>query len=226
MPAAPPVLVHSNEQPTWTRPLVLAAALAVFYVALRGVTPWVAGLVGSWRGLDDPEHRRFLGHLLTFSLPYALCAAAAWAIFVRLGFFAAPRFRDRAGRAALEGTSGAALLVIGAVATWWALGLPFGWNPSLLDFAGNLFSNAYEEIAYRGLILSAALYAFRRRWLAVLLSAAVFAGTHASYPPHLIALVGLAGVIFGAVYVRTGNLLAPWLAHQLSDMVLDTILAT
>jgi len=122
------------------------------------------------------------------------------------------------------GTALGLIVIALGVALWTVKGLPFTFHIDAWNAGGNVLSNFYEEVAYRGLICGALCLLTRRGPAAVLGSALLFAWTHGQYPPWLQAYVGVAGALFAAGYVRTGSLLAPWWAHRLSDLVLDAIL--
>ena len=67
-----------------------------------------------------------------------------------------------------------------------------------------------------------------RQWVLAGPGAAVsgwaFGYTHTQFPLPLRVLTGLIGALWSWAYARTGNLLAPYVAHELSDIILDAIL--
>jgi membrane protease YdiL (CAAX protease family) len=88
---------------------------------------------------------------------------------------------------------------------------------------GNLFSNFYEELTYRGLIFAALLFALPNKWFAIFASGFIFTWSHTNQPLYLIIGTVLLGVGMAYPYYRTGNLLTPYLVHQISDMILDSL---
>lgn len=70
-----------------------------------------------------------------------------------------------------------------------------------------------EELAFRGLVFAALRKAGARPWLAIAISAALFALLH--FEPSRVALLLAAGVVFGILRQRTGALGAPIIAHAL-----------
>lgn len=68
-----------------------------------------------------------------------------------------------------------------------------------------------EEAVFRGAVLHNLWRSGRPAWLAVVVSAALFALVHGNWAQALPAFAG--GVLFGLFYVRTGGLLVPCVAH-------------
>ncbi len=76
-----------------------------------------------------------------------------------------------------------------------------------------------EELFFRGIFQTGLVNVLKRRWLAVVLSAAVFGAVHAGGPenpqPHVVLPLTVLGVLLGVLYLRTGTLVAPILLHAL-----------
>lgn len=89
--------------------------------------------------------------------------------------------------------------------------------------AGNIFSNFYEEFVFRGFIL-VALAAAIGFWPAAIVSSLAFGATHTQYPLSLQALIAVTSLLWAWVTKRTGDLMAPYLAHMTLDLVVDPIL--
>ena len=90
-----------------------------------------------------------------------------------------------------------------------------------------MVNGALEEIAYRGVLLDALDAAVGPGVLAIVLQAAAFGALHIGGFPRGVAGVALAttyGVMMGLVRRRSQGLLAPWLAHVLTDTVIGSIL--
>jgi membrane protease YdiL (CAAX protease family) len=103
--------------------------------------------------------------------------------------------------------------------------------------AGDLVSNMYEEIVYRGLIFSAfygaaaaASFPLSGRVdragiiVGTLGSCIVFAVGHEQYAMVLRVIVGVVAVVFAYPWVAARSLWAPWIPHTLGDVIGDTIL--
>jgi membrane protease YdiL (CAAX protease family) len=93
-----------------------------------------------------------------------------------------------------------------------------------------LVNAATEEAAYRGVLLEALDTALGPAALALVLQAAAFGALHfrGGFPRGWIG-VGLAavyGLMLGAVRRRTNGLLAPFVVHVLTDLVIFTIVLT
>jgi membrane protease YdiL (CAAX protease family) len=76
-----------------------------------------------------------------------------------------------------------------------------------------------EELFFRGILQSGLVNVLKRRWLAVVLSAAVFGVVHAGGPenpqPHVVLPLTVLGVLLGVLYLKTGSLVAPITLHAL-----------
>jgi membrane protease YdiL (CAAX protease family) len=102
---------------------------------------------------------------------------------------------------------------------------------SLLILGGLLFSMfnaAVEEGAYRGVIQHGLEGTLGIGTTALCLQAAAFGAVHmrGGFPRGWIG-VGLAtvyGLMMGAIRRRSGGMLAPWIAHVLTDMVIASII--
>lgn len=93
--------------------------------------------------------------------------------------------------------------------------------PSAWVVFGNLFSNLYEEIIYRGLMFNALARIMGARWPALLLSSVVFGAMHVQYPMSGQAMVAVMGLVMGCVYVKTKSLWGAWLSHMTVDVLFD-----
>jgi membrane protease YdiL (CAAX protease family) len=154
----------------------------------------------------------------------AVCSVAAIAWLVRTKRLRAPSLRRGFGRAAVDGVWAAAATIAYGVVCAAAARMPFAFHFDPWSTVGNLVSNAEEEIAARGLVFAAAWYATGRVSLAALVSGAVFGLVHEQYPLLMRLNIAAVGAFWSWVYARTGNLVAPWLAHEIFDLVLDLIL--
>jgi membrane protease YdiL (CAAX protease family) len=88
-------------------------------------------------------------------------------------------------------------------------------------------NGAFEEVAYRGVLLDALDAALGPGVAAVVLQALPFGALHiAGFPRGAagVALAAIFGVMMGTVRRQTRGLLAPWLAHILADTVIGAIL--
>lgn len=104
----------------------------------------------------------------------------------------------------------------------------FSHYPTWLVFAFGiplfaLFNAFAEEIVYRGVLQEALLRVFSSP-VAILLQASAFAAAHVAsgFPNGVVGYVMtlVYGTMLGYVRVRTGGMLAPYLAHVLADLVI------
>jgi membrane protease YdiL (CAAX protease family) len=92
----------------------------------------------------------------------------------------------------------------------------------------SMFNAAVEEGAYRGVIQHGLEATLGIGTTALCLQAAAFGAVHmrGGFPRGWIG-VGLAtvyGLMMGAIRRRSGGMLAPWIAHVLTDMVIASII--
>jgi membrane protease YdiL (CAAX protease family) len=90
-------------------------------------------------------------------------------------------------------------------------------------FGISLLAGVGEEMLFRGLMQDLFSH-WINLWLAVILASVLFGLMHAVTPTYAL-LATLIGVYLGVVYVWTGNLLAPIIAHGLYDFVVLLYLA-
>lgn len=88
-----------------------------------------------------------------------------------------------------------------------------------LDALANLFSNGYEEIIYRGLMLLAIGSVTRKPWFAILLSSMVFGMVHTQYGYMMRTVVALGGLVEAWTCLRTRSLWSPWTFHMVTDIL-------
>jgi len=89
----------------------------------------------------------------------------------------------------------------------------------------NAFS---EEVVYRGVVQSTAQKVFPSVWMALLIQSSLFAGVHfvSGFPNGLLgyAMVFVYGLMLGFLKIRTGGMLAPFLAHVIADLTIGYFL--
>ena len=203
---------------------LIAAAVAVYLIGLWP-TWWLRDTVLGAAGF--PAYSgvwKFLPHLLLYSTLAALAAGVAWIAFARAGVIEMPQL-DKGYRPlgkVLIGALGAVALVLGVlIAT--GQGSAIRWiDPDPWSIAGNVFSNFYEEFIFRGFLLTA-LAAVIRFWPAAILTSALWAATHTQYPLSLQVTIFATGVLLCWVTRSAQTIWAPWGAHMIMDVVLDSL---
>jgi hypothetical protein len=206
----------------WRRRAPAAASLGLLFV-----TSMVLGLVGV-----GPQQ-------VVFTIAFAI-----YAVVIRrtrwLRSAAAWFRRGSADRTAVA--LGAAVVAVSAVGllSWYAI-----LRPDLADLVRTFVPNwplwlllpgamllslinaATEEAAYRGVVLEALDTALGPGPLAIVLQAAAFGALHfrGGFPRGAVgvALAFVYGLALGALRRRTGGLLAPWIVHVITDLVIFTI---
>ncbi|WP_394844163.1 CPBP family intramembrane metalloprotease [Pendulispora brunnea] len=206
------------------RVLVLSVSLGVVYVARQVVTPLWRAFIDPWFHSLPRNAHTVAGHVLVWTLPMAIYSGILLAFFIRTRRFQ-PLSLTRDIRRAITDALWAALVgVLTVMVVVKAMGVPFRFRVDGWALAANVVSNGYEELIGRALVFTAAWYALGSRVAAALLSGLVFALMHEQYPLPLRAVVAFGGFVWSWIYARTGNFLAPWLSHQLADMVIDVLL--
>lgn len=207
------------------RRLALIGFAAAAYLIGLWPTRFVLGV-----GLDafgNPPYRGvgiLIPHALFYSTLPAIFCLAAWSILARQRWLPPMSFSRSGRRVLVWGAAGGVLAI--AVTLGYVFGTGGTTHAPEIDpwlMAGNVVSNFYEELIFRGFIL-VALSTALGFWPAAILSSLAFGSVHTQFPLELQALVGLLGFVWslGARYAR--SLLAPYLSHMLLDWVVDPIL--
>jgi len=206
------------------RAALLAAAAAVFLIGLWP-TWWLRDTV--LRAAGFPAYAglwKFLPHLLLYSTLPALAAGIAWIAFARAGVLDAPPFgkgQRPLGKILVAALAAIALVLGVLVAT--GQGSAIRWiEPDPWSLAGNVFSNFYEEFIFRGFLL-AALAAVIRFWPAAVVTSASWAATHTQYPFSLQLTIFATGLLLAWVVRSARTIWAPYGAHMIMDVVLDSL---
>jgi membrane protease YdiL (CAAX protease family) len=214
-----------NSTPSWRARTALLASSAVVYLSGFWPSWWLRDRVLGAAG--HPAYSglwKFLPHLLLYSTLTALLALLAWIAHARAGQLERPAFGrgEHAVKAALQGAILGIAVTLGAFV---ALGQTSAirWiPPDPWSIAGNAFSNFYEEFIFRGFLL-AALTRVIRFWPAAVVTSALWAMMHTQFPLPLRVVVFLIGMVLAWVMSRARTVWAPWGAHMVMDIVLDSL---
>lgn len=221
--------------------LFLAAVLLAWWVGDHWLTPWLQRLTHV-RDIHSRALAIILSHWVIDQGPRVVLCLALWLLGTRLGLM--PSLRSTLG----SGGSWRRVLSSGVTATGVILALfvllvlgtggSFGLHPDFPKMAGDLISNLYEEVVYRGLMLGAlyglgagaALPLDGPRHPAglvtgVLGSSVIFGLAHEQYALPLQVVTALVGLIFALPWIKARSLWAAWLPHTLGDVIGDTFMA-
>jgi membrane protease YdiL (CAAX protease family) len=102
------------------------------------------------------------------------------------------------------------------------------WALVIAGVAFALLNALVEELLFRGAVLHHLGHALGR-WTAVVAQALAFGMLHLNGYPYGPVGVGLAfvyGMLLGALRLRSGGLLAPWIAHVLTDLVIFVLIVS
>jgi membrane protease YdiL (CAAX protease family) len=226
-------ILPATPSPSW-RAVCLACAALVVIVNRQpqwAFNGFVRGLFGNpaWRG---PwllvEHTLLSGSLCT------LAALLCWTWLARQSVL--PGIRSLLGAPDRRGlwlgiAAGFAALALqcAALPLLHACGrllpISFGYTPpAWWSLAGNLVSNFYEELVFRGFLLLALRAATGSTLFGALASSCLFGLAHEQYPLEEQLLIALAAALWSWLVLRTRSLWPAWLAHQLLDAVADSVL--
>jgi len=219
---------------------LLAAALVAWWVSDHQIVPWVQRVAGYDR-IHDRDLSILLGHWVFGQLPRVLICVAVWLVGSRFGLMPSLRQSFASGgswhRVVITGLLATATFLVATLAIGVGAGGTFGFHPYFPKMAGDLVSNMYEEIVYRGLMFSAfygcvvgASFPLAGKVdragivVGTIGSCAVFSVGHEQYPIALRVIVGVVAVIFVYPWIASRSLWAPWIPHTLGDVIGDTIL--
>tara|TARA_Y100001958_G_C21246837_1_gene577625 strand:- start:6005 stop:6667 length:663 start_codon:yes stop_codon:yes gene_type:complete len=216
------IYFEGNTDPLAKRVLVFSLSLATWWLTEKFVRPSSGAFIQSLRSIFGGS--AFIGHLFSQSLPVDLVCFFLLCLLCYLKILPPPQFNLNLNKIFKEGSLWA--LGISAITIPLALYLGFhlGFSINWQSILGNIISNTYEEMTYRVFLFSVSAYVFKNTGAGIIMSAILFAAVHTQYPLLLQIDVGLAAIFFSLAYLRTNSLFTALWAHQLSDMILDSIL--
>lgn len=207
-----------------SRKLLVALGVALVYFSTFAPSDWVLATAQRITGQHPYEGVWiFIPHLLFYTTFSAVLAGLCWFGLARAGAMDRPPMAVSrsvvlwalAGGAASVLASLVFLSVMGMGQLTW-VGFD-GWK-----IAGNVFSNFYEEVIYRGFLL-AGLTVLVGFWPAAILTSVAFGFSHDQYPLALQCLIMGVSVMWCWLVRRTRSLWAAWGAHMVVDIVVDAI---
>jgi len=214
-----------DEFSAWTkRTIVGMVCIAVYLFGLKKANPFMRSLVESVIDNWETGPKYFLKHVFFYSLTNAVLCFGTFLVFAKLKMFRLPSLKRNVKSSLVKGFVAGLIITALTVIQVFLTKSQFHFNLDIWEITGNIFSNAYEEIIYRGLIFTGMLYLFRISWAAFIVSGLIFGWSHTQYNLFMQFGVGVVGVILSYLYYNTGNLLAPWTTHQVTDTIVDTIL--
>lgn len=214
--------ISENSDKLPKRMTIFFFTVIIWWLSNRYLRPLLGANIQNIRNVFG--NGPFVQNVFSQSLPVDLVCLTLFAIFWKAKIIPAPQINVKLIRISKEGTIWGLLICVPTIPLALHLGYHLGFKPNWQSILGNIISNSYEEFTYRVFLFSIAAYAFRNIWLGIFISAILFAAVHTQYPISMQIIVGLAGFCFSLAYVRTGTILSGLFAHQLSDMILDSIL--
>jgi membrane protease YdiL (CAAX protease family) len=223
----------ARQKPTIAQRATVLLLTTAAYLSWR----WPSPLWREWlrARFGHPAYRgpwMVVEHALLYTTICAAACALVWAVLSARVAIEPVRealrvrsWRETLGWGVAVGLAGTALVL---AALW--LGERAGALPSGVlgwrgfdgwSAIGNLFSNFYEEFIYRGLWFAALAFVCQRRAVAWVGSSLIFAASHGQYPHFIQALIFASSLLLCLARERTGAIWAPYVAHQLSDLIAD-----
>lgn len=217
--------------------VLLMASLIAWWISDHVIIPWIEHASGYDR-IQNRDLSVLLGHWVFGQLPRVLLCAIVWIIGTRFGLMPSlPQSlgKGQSWRIVLHAGLIASVILILITVLIGAADGTFGFHPYFTKMAGDLVSNMYEEIVYRGLmfcafygVAAAAPFSLTRDLnkagviAGTIGSCAVFAFGHDQYSVALRMVIGVVSIAFVYPWVKSRSLWAPWIAHMLSDIIGDT----
>ena len=217
---------------------LFAIAVIVWWFSNHQLVPALQRAFG-FDGIADRDVKVIVGHWIFYQGPTIALLLVVWAVAWQVRVMPSPRAllharSKQVWRVGAIATLGLlAFTVLGAK----AFGAKFGFHPWPAKMIGDVVSNMFEELTYRGLFfclvyaaVSGAQFPDGKHQrialvVAALASSALFAFGHGQYNSAQKIGVMIVGLIFVGAFIGARSLWAPWLAHQLGDMVGDTIVS-
>jgi len=204
---------------------VLSSSICIWLFTFYYSTPYLQKILRPLCKNILPGPRLLINHVFIFSFFTALVCFLYYLFLEKK--FQLPKIqinKNTLSNALIQGTLLGiviAIIFIPLALYRWNMNIHFTLN--LWSILGNLFSNTWEEIVHRGLIMMASLYAFKNEKIAWLISGLTFAWSHEQYPLEIRVAIGIIGCSFGWIYFKTKNFAAPITAHCVSDWILDSL---
>jgi membrane protease YdiL (CAAX protease family) len=219
---------HRDDRPLTA---VTAAMILGAVIIAYGSNFWPERLVLKF-GMDvlgHPQYAGFMGiflpHLLLYSTVIAMVSGLLWWASAHHRLLPSPQLANFGQSAVLGFVGGLTALILTLTVVWstFPAGTVHWIAPAPWKVAGNVFSNFFEEFVFRGFLL-VALRRLIGFWAAALVSSAMWAFLHAQYPMVLQISILAIGVGFCWLARRANSLWAPYVAHELLDLLGDSLI--
>jgi membrane protease YdiL (CAAX protease family) len=214
--------ILENEDSFLKRIALLSFSIAIWWGSEHYLRPLCGSAIQGLRNVFG--NGPFIQNVFSQSLPVDIVCFLMLLGFCALKILPWPQVRGSISKVAKEGTLWGLLICIPTIPLALYLGFKLGFAPNWQNILGNVISNTYEELTYRVFLFSIAAYAFRSVWVGIFIASILFASIHNQYPFSMQLIVALASVFFSGAYLRSRSVLGALWAHELSDMILDSVL--
>jgi len=186
--------------------------------------PWLGGFFGELTNSLEPQWALLVEHhLLSWSqwVPIVVFGLAALLIFrcSLRDVFLVPSASSWSTRKSALASIIIAGLMSGVIltSTWGQLDPAWHWG----IMAGNVFSNMYEEVFFRGFLFGMLLKFSRSPWWAIVVTAAFFTLAHGQYAGWESFGFFFLALPFGWLTWKSGWIFWPYVVHMLVDWIVD-----
>lgn len=224
---APSHFVSELNLSLFTRACIFLGVIAIWTFSATILTPYWRSLVHSFVFSFSDGQRTLIRHLFFNSFANTAVAALMLIALIKFKILQPIHLRgDSYKKTIAYGlVTGTAVSIVTIIFAWAFSPNLFFVRFDIWSTLGNLFSNAGEELQYSALFFATAVLLTKRIWTGAIIVGVIFGLSHSDYPLAFRILTGVAGFLFSTSYAQTGSVLAPYIAHQLSDIILDTLLA-
>jgi membrane protease YdiL (CAAX protease family) len=220
--------------------LLFLAALTVWWVSGHLLTSWIEQLAG-YDNIQDKDIKVLVHHWLLGDLPRTILCVGVWLVAYRFGLMPSLFKSLTSGgswkRVVITGIIGTAIMMAIIIGTGIAAEGKFGFFPYYTKMAGDVVSNMYEEIIYRGLIFNSLYGVFAATSFsldgklsrigmiaAAIGSSFIFGYSHSQYPVAFRVIIGTGAIVFCYQWVKSRSLWSTWMSHTLVDIITDSTL--
>lgn len=202
---------------------IFVSCLLTWFISYKYINPFIRHSINKAISFESSDISQLFGHMFTYSLATTLCCYVLYLVFVRLGYFKAIKLGFDRESIIVGVVTGIIMAVIAAPFLVYK-GWTFGFDPNFFSIIGNIFSNTYEEFVYRIFVFLGTIYLFKDIRIGLVVSASIFGLSHSDYPWDFQILVALMGGIMSLSYLRTRSFASVVIAHQVVDIIVDSIL--
>ena len=216
--------ILENDDTFLKRSTILAFSILCWWASEYLLRPMLGSFILNAQSIWGKDYSMLGSHIFSQGLSVLAVSLILLVFFIKIKKIPRPQFYMDLKLITKEGFLWGVISCLPVIPLALGMGFRIGFLLDSQKIIGNIFSNSYEEIIYRAFLFLIVTYTFKRVSIGILFSAILFGIVHNQYPISLQITVGFAGICFSLAYIRSNSILAALLAHQLADMILDSIL--